>query len=89
MFFERVALVSAVSKKRGPFTHLLLFSCKGVGSDPRIRDGDSRCQVERRQENREGTFQEVRVPAHGVFCFAHVRALRKEADIAGYGERNP
>ena len=73
-------------RERDPFTHLLLFSSKGVGSDPWIGDGESWRQVEGWQESREGSFQHVGVAADGIFCLAHVRALGKEADVAGYGE---
>lgn len=69
------------------FTHLLLFSIKRVGPDPRVWDGESRCQVEGWQEGGEGPFQEVRVPTHRVLCLAQVRALGKKAHVAGWEEK--
>ena len=69
------------------FTHLLLFSIKRVGPDPWVWDGEPWCQVEGRQEGGEGPFQEVRVPTHRVLSLAHVRALGKEAHVAGWEEK--
>lgn len=75
-----------VGKERGSFTHLLLFSSKGVGSDPWVWDGDSWSQIEGRQESRERSFQQMRVPAYGIFRLAHIWTLGKETHIAGYGK---
>lgn len=69
------------------FTHLLLFSIKRVGPDPWVWDGESWRQVEGWQEGGERPFQEVRVPTHRVLRLAHVRALGKEANVAGWEEK--
>lgn len=72
-----------VGKERGSFTHLLLFSSKGVGSDPWVWDRNSWSQVKRWQESRKGSFQQMRVPTYGIFRLAHIRTLGKETHIAG------
>lgn len=79
-----MATLRAVGWPCGQGANSLLFSCQRVGADPGVGHRQPGGQVERRQEGGEGALQQVRVAADRVLRLAHVWALGKEADIAGW-----
>lgn len=68
----------------GPGVNSLLLSCQRVGADPGVGHRQPGRQVEGRQERGQGALQQVRVAADGILGLAHVRALGKEAHVAGW-----
>lgn len=60
---------------------LLFSSSERVGADPGVGYGDAWGEAEAGQVGRQGSLQQVRVPAHCVLRLTHIQALGEETRV--------
>lgn len=65
---------------------LLFSSSERVGADPGVGYGDAGGEAEAGQVGRQGSLQQVRVPAHRVLRLTHIQTLGEETRVVCWRE---